>query len=711
MAEEVKSTCKGCHGGCRVIVTVEGDRVLKVRGDRDSLTLGTMCSKGLASPYEHHNPNRILRPLKRVGPRGSGKWTEVSWEEALDLVAEKIRKALDRHGPHSVLVAQGTGRGYNRYTLRFARSIGAPNVLFPAHFCFAPKMAAFGITVGGRLFCDFHGWAGVYPRTIVQWGKQLEYTNADGEMGVWFLRALERAENLILIDPRATALAHRAKLWLPVRPGTDAALALGMINHIIQEGLYDREFVERWTYGFDRLAERAKEYDLRRVSEITWVQEGKIREAAELIATCGPSSIQMGEALEASNNSIQTLRAIICLMALTGNIERPGGMVSWLPSPAGPMEDFALEVPAPKESPLGADEYKLLGMPPFAMCHWETVCHDLLYGEQRVKVMHLVGTNPVLAYADAREVFEAFNRVEFISVVDLYMGPSARFADLVLPAAHWLEMDDIYDMHPRFFVSAIVKAVDPPGEAKPDNWIFLELGRRLAPQYWPFEDVEAMLDYQLRHSGLRWREFKEVGVLATTGPCHYEKHKTDHWRKGGGFPTPTGKVELYSTVLEGLGFDPLPHYREPNESPLNFELAREYPLIVTTGGRLPYYFHSQYRQNPLLRELQPYPEVQIHPETARRHGIKEGDWVWIETPRGRIKQKARLFAGMDPRIVVVQASWYYPEDPSQESLFVSNANVLTSNDPPYDPCIGSTTFRALMGRIYRAEEGDEALSP
>ena len=247
-------------------------------------------------------------------------------------------------------------------------------MLFPAHFCFAPKMAAFGLTVGERLFCDYHGWAGVYPRTIVHWGKQLEYTNANGEMAVWFLRALDKAENFILIDPRATATVQRARLWLPVRPGTDAALALGMLNYIIQENLYDRDFIEKWCHGFNQLRERVKEYPLEKVSKITWVPEDKIKEAARLIAVGSPTCIQMGEALEANNNSIQTLRAIICLMAITGNIERPGGMVSWSPSPAGPMEDFALEVPPSSQKPLGAEEFKLLAMPPFAMCHWESVC-------------------------------------------------------------------------------------------------------------------------------------------------------------------------------------------------------------------------------------------------------------------------------------------------------------------------------------------------
>ncbi|MDP2720061.1 MAG: molybdopterin dinucleotide binding domain-containing protein, partial [Dehalococcoidia bacterium] len=166
-----------------------------------------------------------------------------------------------------------------------------------------------------------------------------------------------------------------------------------------------------------------------------------------------------------------------------------------------------------------------------------------------------------------------------------------------------------------------------------------------------------------------------------------------------------GKVELYSTILESQGYDPLPYFVEPNESPYSTpELAQEYPLILSTGGRLPYYFHSQYRQIPWLRQLQPYPLVQIHPDTAEGLGIQDGDWTWIETPRGKIKQKAQLFKGLDPRVVIVQASWWYPEMPApQHGFMLSNANVITANDPPFDPAIGSTSLRALLCKVYKVE--------
>jgi anaerobic selenocysteine-containing dehydrogenase len=256
-------------------------------------------------------------------------------------------------------------------------------------------------------------------------------------------------------------------------------------------------------------------------------------------------------------------------------------------------------------------------------------------------------------------------------------------------------------------IEAINKVVDPPGEAWSDVKIFNELGKRIAPEYW-FDNVEKVLDDRLKKANLNWKQFSEIGFLAKTGKDQpYYKYKTDYWRKGGGFPTPSGKVEFYSNTMKELGYDPLPYYIEPNESPYGTpELYKEYPLILSTGARVPNYFLSQYRQIPRLRKKQPNPLVQINPETARKLGIKSGDWVWIETPRGRIQQVAEIYDGIDERVVAAQASWWYPEDPAPEhGVWKSNTNVLTRSEPPYDPVFGSTEFRALICKVYKVEDG------
>lgn len=692
-----------------MLVTVENGAITYIEGNPGSPTRGTMCAKGLASIQHIHHPGRVTHPVKRAGQRGGGKWQKITWEEALDTIAGKMKGYIEKYGANSIAISQGTGRGYNRYTARLKNSVGTAHTLGPAYICFFPYLITSAITVGEKLFCDYHGWGGKFPKTQISWGRQNEINNADGEMAVWFLNSLKHAKNLILVDPRATAIANRANLWLPVRPGTDAALALGMLNVIINEGIYDKEFVANWTYGFDKLAARVQEYSPEKVAEITWVPKEKIIQGARMFALDTPGCIQVGEAVVASSNSTQTLRAILCLMAVTGNVEKPGSMVDWVPTEAGLIEDFGREIRPPKEnlaSAIAGDTFRL----PIGRSHPDTVLKQLREGNCIIKMLHQSGGNPLFSLPNSRNVREGLLNLEFISLAEQFMSPLAEISDVVLPAAHWLEEDAIWDEHARFMIGAVNKVVDPPGEAWPIAKIYNEIGKRVAPQDW-FDTHEQMLDYQLRKAHIKFEEFKKMGFLARTGKDQqYEKHKTDYWVKGGGFPTPTRKVELYSTVLEKLGYDPLPHYKEPGESYYSTpELAKEYPLILNTGGRIPFYFHSQYTNLPWIRELQPHPRVQIHPDTAAQHGIEEGDWVWIESPRGRIKQTANLFSGMDPRIIVVQNSWSYPEKPGPEQDFlVSNANALTSDEGPFDPACGSVDLRALLCRIYKVEGQNHA---
>lgn len=702
----IKTTCKSCHGGCGVRVTVQDGTIVHIEGNPDTPTRGTMCSKGLSSIQHINHPDRLKYPLKQTGQRGEGKWQRISWDEALDTIAGKMKEAIEKHGPSSIAVSQGTGRGYNRYTHRFARSIGTANIITPGYICHSPRLGLYGLVTGyGRLYCDYHGWGGEFPKTQISWAKQLEISSADGEMAVWFLNSLNYVKNLIVIDPRETALSSRATLWLQIRPGSDAALALGMMNVIINEGIWDKEFVNDWTYGFEKLQERVAEYTPERVSEITWVPKEDIIKAARLFAEDTPGCIQIGSSLERQANCGQTLRAIICLLGITGNVERPGSMMSWIPPDTGQMEDFFNEIPLTDEmrqSIIGSGTYKLGAA---RTAHSDTVIKQLLGDDPVVRVWFSVGGQQIVHLANTNEVSKAIGKVEFLAHVDQFMGPMAEQADIVLPAAHWLEIDEIYDMHPRFMIEAHNKVVGPPGEAWADNKIFNELGKRVAPQHW-FENVEKMLDHQLRKANITWKDFSEMGVLAKTGKDQtYYKYKTDYWRQGGGFPTPTGKLELYSTVLEGLGYDPLPYFQEPGESPYSTpELYKEYPLVLTSGYRQPFYFLSQYRNIPWLRSFQQDPVMQIHPDTAKIYGIEDGDWAWIESPRGKIRQKARLFPGILPGVVMATANCFYPEDSGPyHGLFKSNPNVLTSNNH-CDPMYGSPDLTALLCKVSKAND-------
>jgi anaerobic selenocysteine-containing dehydrogenase len=703
------TTCKSCHGGCGVKVTTEDGVIVKIEGNPNSLTKGTMCSKGLSSIQHIDNPYRLKYPLKRTGEKGEGKWKRISWDEALNTIADKMKDAIAEHGPFSIAVSQGTGRGYNRYTHRFARSIGTGNIITPGYVCHSPRLGLYALVTGyGRLYCDYHGWGGEFPKTHIMWAKQLEISSADSEMAYWFLNSLNYAKNLIIIDPRASAFATRATLWIQPRPGTDSALAMGMMNVIINEGIYDKEFVEKWTFGFDELKERVKDFTPEKVSEITWVPKEKIIQAARLFAIDTPGCIQVGSSLERQANCGYTLRAITCLMGLCGNIERPGSMMSWILPETGLIEDFYLQIPISSEAKkqiVGGDKFKLGAA---RTCNPDTLIKKIISGESPIKVWFSVGGQQIVHMANTKEVVEAIRKVDFMVHCDLFMGPMAEAADIVLPAAHWLELDDIYDMHPRFMIEAHNKVVDPPGEAKSDLWIFNELGKRVAPQYW-FENEKAVLDAELKTGKMTWDQFSNRLVSGCWGKDQiYYKYKTDYWKKGGGFPTPTGKFEFYSNALKDLGYDPLPQYNEPGESPLSTpELFKEYPVVMTSGYRQPFYFLSQYRNIPWLRSFMEYPTAQIHPDTAGKYGIEDGDWIWLESPRGRVRQKARVTPGILRGVIMATANCFYPEEPAKgyHGLFISNPNVLTNNNH-LDPMYGSPDLTCLICKVYKCSKED-----
>ncbi len=649
--KQIVTTCKSCHGGCGVIVTVEDGAIVHIQGNPDSLTKGTMCSKGLSSIQHIDNPYRIKYPMKQVGRKGDGKWERITWDEALDTIAGKMKAAIADPGPHTIAISQGTGRGYNRYTMKMARSLGTGNAITPGYVCHSPRLGLYGLVTGyGRLYCDYHGWGGEFPKTQIMWAKQLEISSADSEMAYWFMNSLDYCKNLIIIDPRATAYASRASLWIQPRVGTDCALAMGMMNHIIEQELWDKEFVEDWTFGFDELRERVRDFTPEKVSDICWIPKEHVTTAAEMWAVDTPGCIQVGSSLERQANCGHTLRAITCLMGLTGNIERPGSMITWVLPETGLIEDFFLELPITDEMKariIGGDTYK---MGAARTCNPDTMVKAINAGKSPVKVWFSVGGQQIVHLANTNEVVAAIEKVEFMSHADLFMGPMAEAADIVLPAAHWLELDDVYDMHPRFMIEAHNKVIDPPGEAKADAWIFNEIGKRVVPDKW-FEDVESMLDYQVRkgkNGTMTWKDFSEQLVSGCYGPDQvYYKYKTNYWHEGGGFPTPSKKFEFHSNHLESLGYDPLPVFREPGESPVSTpELYKEYPLVMSSGFRQPFYFLGQYRNIPWLRSYMEFPQCQMHPETCEKYGVEDGDIVWIESPRGRIRQKLRAFPGI-----------------------------------------------------------------
>ena len=690
----VKSHCRMCHGGCGVLVYVKGGVVAKIAGDPDCpINHGTLCSKGIASTQLVYHPDRLTHPVKRIGPKGSGKWERISWDEALDTIAERILHYRAECGAESVVLGYGTGRENEAVIYRFANYLGSPNVLTAGHFCYGPRIATSIITCGSNPILDYDN----DPKCIMVWGNNVVISNPDCYKGEPFSQALNAGAKLIVVDPRLTRAAARADVWLQLRPGTDTALALGMANVIVREGLYDREFVDKHVHGWDPFVERVREYPLERVEEITWVSREKIAEAARLYATTKPAGIQWGVAIEQQITCADNNRALLALMGITGNIDVPGGQVLFKAPNIRNVSELGAHKALPKEQAakrLGGERFRLAGN--FAIinpkCVWDAILNEEPYP---VKMLFFISSNPLMTRANAREIRRALEKVEFMAVADFFITPTAELADIVLPAATWLEMDYIGDFWKRHGWLLPRRKVAQVGECRPDHEMLNDLAHRVGQgEHW-WDSFEGGLDYILEPMGISWQDFKKLDRVR--GEVRYRKYKER------GFSTPTRKFELYSTLLEKWGYDPLPQYREPPEGPVSTpEILDHFPYILITGARQPGFFHTENRQLPWMRELHRDPVVEIHPDAAAKEGIREGEWVVIESRRGKIRQRAKLTLGIHPRVVAAQHAWWFPENPNPgRGWDESNVNILTDNAyETCDPAMGATSVRTLLCRIY-----------
>ena len=696
-----KSVCRSCHGGCGALLHVREGKLVKVEGDRASpLNHGRLCPIGLSTVDLVNHPDRLQYPKRRRGPRGSGDWQRISWDEALDEISERVLAIRDKFGPEAIALGTGTGRHHIRWVSRFGHALGTPNWSEPGFAqCFHPRVNTSILTFGDFPVSDFT--SGTPPACILYWGHNPVFSGPDGETRFNVLEALEHNPRIIVVDPRRTGLAEKAEIWLQLRPGSDDALALAMLNVVIGEKLYDEPFVTQWTHGFEALREHVKQFTPEWAEPITWVSADKIRAAARLFARTKPAMMEWGCAIEHTPKCIQTIRAISMLPALTANVDVPGGWVFGMhglgrfPSL---IENLTPEVNAKR---LGADRFKLLGGEgaDLPAAHIPTLLQAMREGKPYwVKAFLVFGNNTLTTYANTSLVYESLMKLDFMVCADLFMTPTAELADIVLPAAAWSELDQLAGL-PTVAANVVLaqqKAVQI-GECKPDEEIFVELARRMKLPVGT-ESVKEVLDAQLAAGGLRmtFDQLKQDGFYKVPfKPRKYEEK---------GFRTPTGKIELYSTRFEQMGYAPLPYYEEPPESPLAApEVAKDYPLVLTSGGRIPFFFNSEHRQIDKLRRAHRDPIAEIHPDTAKRYGIVKGDWMWIETRRGGMRQKAKITDGIDPRVIHVQHGWWFPDQPApQYGVWQSNANLLTDNGPPYDPAMGTYQLRALLCRVAKA---------
>ncbi|MGD2038857.1 MAG: molybdopterin-dependent oxidoreductase [Desulfobacterales bacterium] len=684
----VKTHCgRMDHGGCSLIVGVKNNKIVKVKGDPEGfLNKGYVCAKGIASPDRLNHPDRLKNPLKRMGDRGAGKWQKISWNAAIAEICENFNRIKDTCGAKGVAFCQGMPKGLELFVLtRLANTFGSPNVVGVQDVCHAPREISGMHTCGFYPVADFH-----HPsKTIVLWGSNITSTNEEGAICSLLLKQLNNGTELIVIDPRRTELAQKAKYWLQIRPGTDNALALAFLNVIINEKIYDADFVQDWTFGFDDLCGHIQQYSPEKMSEVTWISPDLIREAARFYAHSRPAAIQWGNPIEQTVYTFDAARALVCLMAICGNLDVAGGNIKAVEPKTTPFGKFVRVdlIPSKRKEMIPAyhpTNPKMMTVPPGLFR--KAVLEEFPYP---VKAVYMHGTNPLVTYADSRKTFEALTKLDFIAAADIFMTPSASMADIVLPAATHFEFNDIghYGLG-HGYVLARPKVVDPPEGCWPDIKILNELGKALtSDQYW-YDDYEKLLDEVLEPSGLSYRQFVARGYLK--GSEQFKKYRLS------GFKTPTGKVELALSQAEKLKLSALPEF-----SGLPDKDHQDFPLVLTSA-KSRFYLHSSYRWLELLREKRKYPTAQIHSETAKKLGIKDGDAVMIETRNGEITQMAQVTDAIHPRVIKADYGWWFPEaEPeSQHDWKTGNFNMLTSMET-LGKEFGTPNLKGIGCRIRR----------
>lgn len=719
----------GCHEGCGVLCYVKDGKLVKVEGDPEHpYNQGRLCPRCVAVPDVVNAPDRIVHPMKRDPERRGDPdaWEQITWDEALDLIETKFKKYAEEFGPECLQVFCGTGRDILWESQRLCYSMGSPHVesYDSGLACWMPRLVAYTLTTGSYMMpdCsqrhekrfDFEEYR--IPEVIICWGNNCVQSSSDGFFGDWMVECMRRGSKLIVIDPRVTWLAARAVIHIQPRPAVDSTIAISMLKTIIDEDLYDHEFVDLWCYGFDELKARMDEYDVDELCAKAWVDPEKVRAAARMYAAGNNSAIQMGLALDMQRHGVAAVMAIIDMIAICNNIDVPGGQIpTGTPYNTGNFgwgwENLTEDA---QKKLVGYNEYPLIRMgmrldqPDLTIVQAET---EIPNG---FKAAIMMGTNPMccMSRTDLSRVVNVLKKLEFIVDIDYYMTPTAQYlTDVFLPVAMWCEREGIRNKYTQINPLVKIEGLDIPEDVKGDEEIAFLLGKRFNPDMWPWETTEEVLNEIIKNAHITYQELKEEHWIFD--PSEYQKYLKGHARRDGqiGFNTSTGRVELFSNYAASIGCDPLPYYDEPWMGPYTTpEMYEEYPVIVMTGTRMIQYFHSEHRNIPKLREIQPDPMVEINDEWGKEHDIRDGDWVWMEEYRGRrVRQRAKLTPTLLYGTANLNSGWWYPEtdpheDPTYQCLEVG-PNMLT--EPGHQ---GPTGFgadaKAILCKIYKCEEGE-----
>ncbi len=639
----VRTMCPmNCHPTlCGMLIDVEDGRVVGVRGDRDNPdSHGFLCVRGAATAEIVYNRQRVLHPLRRRGPRGSGDWEEISWPAALDEIAGHMQRA----GREAVAIYPGHGAFVSRLNgglvARFANVYGC-QWFNPAIVCWA--LGGWGLAVTGVL--QTHAWTDLASASnlVLLWGANLA---SQPTLAPHLKRAKARGAAVVTIDVRESEAAELSERFYAIRPATDAALALAMMHVIITDGLHDREFIEGHTVGFGALTQHVRQYSPEWAAPITGIPAGEIRALARRYATTKPVSIVLGgSSMFKSGNGWTSSRAIACLPALVGQLGVPGG--GFGPRHRGSHHGEALgDITARDLRPPG--DYIPSSMP--------AITQAVLDG--RLRVLCLPGTNLLSHFADANQMARGLERVDLIVAHDLFLNDTARaHADLVLPGTSWAEDVGLKDTNTHAYL--MERAIAPVGEARPIAFVLRELARRLGIEaaFWPWPDTEGALDALLDHSATGHATVASLRSGSGWAPFRISPVAHPDLR----FPTPSGKVEFYSERAAGWGLPALPTWQEPPESVRSRpDLVARYPLTLRFGRTLTH-FHSFYLSGqalPTLARKDPEPILWIAEEDAATRGISEGQRIRAYNDRGQIEMRAHVTSKVNTGVVWSRDGWY-----------------------------------------------------
>ncbi len=708
----IPGLCGICPAGCGVKISLEDGRIQRIAPWKGH-PQGICCPRGAHAPEIVYSRDRLLYPLKRVGPRGAGQFVRASWDEALDTIAHQFKRIASQYGPQAVCTYTGRGT-FERSLCDLLTPAGVPessawNLLFPfgspnttgvgaicyvAHGVIAP-VTTFGVW-------DIDTFADIeHSDLIVVWGDNPATDSSPINLNR-IRAAQKKGAEVIVIDHRRSETVRATKgRWIGIRPGTDGALALGMIHVVIEEELYDREFVEKWTVGFEELKAYVAQFSPAWVERITFVPADEIRRTARALANASGAALVSYTGLEYTNSGTQNIRAVLSLWALTGNLDVPGGKVIKMPEGEFHVnQSMRLEPPAGVD-PIGKDKYPvyyLYRKEAHAMELPRAILHDDPYP---LRAMLIVGSSIITAYPNPNLWRKSFDALDFLVVVDRFLTADAMHADVVLPATTLFETESymIYDRT----VQLRRRVIQPRGEARSDWEVATAIAERLGyGQLYP-ESAEDMLRQALAGTGLDLETLYAYpeGVQLPLPEQRYRKWELGLLRQDGkpGFETPSGRFEIASSVLAEYGYDPLPVYVEPQEGPISTpELTKQFPLVFNSGARIQSDFRSQHHNIPGLLKLQPYPLVTIHPRDAAPRNIQTGDQVFVVTPRGKVRYSAWVTQDIMPGVIEANAGGGSPiaSQPWREC----NVNELTDSENR-DPISGFPVYKALLCDVVK----------